>query len=247
MKAVGKSHVGRKRVRNEDCFYISENETSLGRLFIIADGMGGANGGNVASSLAVSAFLDFFNKEVEKNEPNPEILDILVEGIKISNDTVYGAAQNDINLDGMGTTFTVLIIKDSKAYIGHIGDSRLYIIKKENIYQITKDHSYVMELLRMGKIKESEIKNHPGRNVITRALGTSETVETDTYMVELDKDFVILMCSDGLYNMVDEDDIIEIMEKDLTLDDKASLLIYEANENGGFDNISVIIICGEDK
>lgn len=240
MGAVGRCDLGKVREQNEDSIYISENPNTDFEYYIVADGMGGHNGGEVASSEAVK----YFNEYLETNMPlrNPEdILDVFVEALAYCNKKVFDMAESDISLKGMGTTFIAAAIYENKLYCVHIGDSRLYIYDKGILKQLSKDHSFVMEMVRMGKITLDEARNHPKRNMITKAVGIEETMPADTIVCSLEADSIILLCSDGLSTMVTDNDIEKILKKKSDLAAKADMLVKLANKNGGYDNISVIL------
>ena len=177
------SHIGRVREVNEDSYYISDNEL---KLFIIADGMGGHNAGEIASQIAIDSIRDYISREIQQEEiiKEDKILFILKEAITHANHVIFSKSLVEEAYQGMGTTLTVLIIL-SKIFIGHVGDSRAYLIRNNNIIQLTQDHSLVAELLRNGSITENEAKIHPQRNIITRALGTDDNISVDLYKTDV--------------------------------------------------------------
>ncbi|MCD7904269.1 MAG: Stp1/IreP family PP2C-type Ser/Thr phosphatase [Clostridiales bacterium] len=239
MKGFGKSDIGRVRALNEDSIFVSN--TPVGRLpnlYIVADGMGGYKGGEVASSSAISYFCEY----AENYQGEDDILDIIVEGVRYANRMIIRDARNDAErLGGMGTTFTALVVNEGKLYLAHVGDSRAYAAGGGSIRQITADHSYVMELVKAGKLTKEEARNHPDKNCITRALGVEDEVLVDGIVNSFDSRFVIL-CTDGLTNMVRDEEIEGLLLSDWRLEGKAYRLIDEANSRGGYDNISVIVI-----
>ncbi len=239
MRGFGKSDVGRVRSLNEDSIFVSN--TSVGKLpnlYIVADGMGGYKGGEVASSSAISYFCEY----ARNYWGDDDILDIITEGVRYANRMIIRDARNDSErLGGMGTTFIALVVNDGKLHIAHVGDSRLYTADFNYIRQVTTDHSYVMELVKAGKLTKEEARNHPDRNCITRALGVDNNVMVDGIINGFDNRY-ILLCTDGLSNMLRDEEIGHILEADCTPEDKANWLIYAANSRGGTDNISVIII-----
>jgi len=240
MGAVGRCDLGKVRASNEDSIYISENPNTDFEYFIVADGMGGHNGGEVASREAIK----YFNEYIETNMPIrnlEDILDVFVEAVAYSNRRVFEMSENDASLKGMGTTFTAAAIYESKLFCVHIGDSRLYIYDRNGLKQLTKDHSFVMEMVRMGKITLDEARIHPKKNMITKAVGIEETMPADTIVCSLDEDSIVLLCSDGLPNMITDKEIEKILKKKNDLATKADMLVKLANKNGGFDNISVIL------
>ncbi len=241
MKATGLSDIGRQRDKNEDAIFMSlKSLGKLPNLFIIADGMGGHQGGEYASQFAIHYFNDFI-REKDFYLSDQTILDILVEGVLYANEKLYITSRKEETLRGMGTTFIVSTIIHNHIYIANVGDSRLYLMDKD-IKKITCDHSLVEEMWRKGNLSKEEIKNHPNKNIITRAVGTEKTVKVDTYKVDLLPYQYILMCSDGLTNMLSDKEMVDILLSNNKLGKKAQHLIDKANEQGGFDNISVIII-----
>ena len=240
MFGFGKTDVGIKRENNEDNIFVSNEKIgALPNLFIIADGMGGHNAGEVASSKAI----EFFCESVKGNKAEKgEVLDSIISGIKYANEAILQLAVSSDDYKGMGTTFTVCVCDESKLYIGHLGDSRAYVINKSGSVQITTDHTYVHELVNAGKITAEEAKTHPSRNIITRTLGIDADMMADGKIQPLEANDYILLCSDGLSNMLSDDEISEIVLGEGSLSQKVDELIKHANENGGVDNISVIII-----
>jgi protein phosphatase len=224
----GASDTGRKRRRNEDSYVIAPP------LFAVADGMGGAQAGEIASKLAAAALED----------TDPGALsgeDRVTSLIQEANRRVYERSNEDPNASGMGTTITVALVEDSGVTIGHVGDSRAYRYREGSIEQITEDHSLVNELMKSGKLSPEEAETHPQRSVITRALGTDPDVDVDHFTVEAHAGDVFLLCSDGLTTMVDDDDILGVLEKyHDDLDRATKSLVSAANRGGGEDNITVI-------
>ena len=240
MQVFAKTDIGRERKTNEDFYYISKPGDKI-KLFILADGMGGYNAGEVASKMAVETVRDYIYKHFEKSKESKEKLEqLLKDAIEHANSAIYKRAQSKKDLNGMGTTLDVCLIYNSKIYIGHIGDSRVYRIRKEFMRRITRDHSYVQTLIEDGKITKEEALHHPKRNMLTKALGCMENVEPDVYTKTFIKDDIILMSSDGLTNMVNETDIYNIVKQDKL--NAAENLVKQATENGGYDNITVVII-----
>ena len=249
MKTAGITHVGNVRPTNEDTFMIECESSPL--FMLVADGMGGHKAGEVASSMAVEFFSSYL-----QSTPRPEGYDLesyLREGVLFANKKVYGLSKENEAYSGMGTTFSMATVKDGSLYFAHIGDSRIYTVRQDEIKLITQDHSYVAEMVRKGTIAEEEAREHPRKNVLTRALGTEETAVVDTGSVGLSDDDIILLCSDGLSNMVPDSEICGILTAGQskrgsiaeTLEEKAGLLIRTANLNGGLDNISLILIYSE--
>ncbi len=238
MKAFSITDIGEKRRINQDYVFYEVNAIgNLPNLFIVADGMGGHNAGDYASRFCV----EFFSEYIRKSDITSPIA-LMEEAIKETNDRLYEKSKQQIDYEGMGTTFVVATIFGNEMYVANIGDSRLYVISKE-IRQITEDHSLVQAMVKNGELDQDEAKTHPNKNIITRALGTNETAQPDFFEVELEEGDMVLMCSDGLTNMLD-DSIIERIARE-NVDDlgtAADTLVKQANLNGGKDNITVIIV-----
>ncbi len=229
--------IGRIRERNED--FLAYFDTLNGHVFVICDGMGGHNAGDVASELAVESVGKVCN---QKYYPNP--FEALEEAMIISNETVYNYSVGNDYLFGMGTTMVLLLIRDDKVYYGHAGDSRLYLYKNHILDQITTDHSYVQQLLQKGLITRKEAEEHPRRNEITNGIGLSKKFDPEISPKALipQNDDYLLLCTDGLTNMLSSEEISKVLDGAQNLNEKASKLIGKANRNGGLDNISVQII-----
>ena len=240
MRVFAKSDVGKAREINEDYFWISSPEDEI-KLFILADGMGGYNGGEIASRLAAETTKNYIQNNFKKIEHDKEaILKLVKDAMEYANMVVYEESKKDENLQGMGTTLDVCFIYNSKIYIGHVGDSRIYLIKKDIARKITKDHSYVQQLVEDKKITREEAEHHPKKNMLLKALGCTSYVEPDIRARNLEKDDILLMCSDGLTNMVEESKIYEVVRENK---EKApEILVNLANNAGGYDNITVITI-----
>jgi protein phosphatase len=241
--AAGYSDKGRIREGNEDTFFISDSKIGqLPNLFIVADGMGGHNAGEVASVESVSFFRDFVSKKKGKDLKVPYYDGILNAAVEFANRGVYELSQTKSEMQGMGTTFTACCTNNTFIYYAHIGDSRIYIINKDGIKQVTSDHTYVAELVAEGAITGLEARKHPKRNIVTRALGTEAEVSADTGYVEITAADRVLMCSDGLTDMLTDEEILEIVNSaDETPENIARLLVDIANEKGGVDNITVVL------
>lgn len=233
--------VGKIRDINQDSFYYSEMKELP--LFIVADGMGGQNAGEVASSLAVEAIRNFFldNKE-NLLKRKIEIPKFINDSLYLANERILNEARQNSSLDGMGTTLTMAYILDNQVYIGHIGDSRAYLFRGTQLVQITQDHSLVAELVRNGSISEEEAINHPQKNIITRALGTDRDIKIDIFSREVKKNDIILLCTDGLTNMVSNEMIRDILLSCDDLQKASNTLIDTANDLGGYDNTTVMLI-----
>ena len=235
-----KTDIGKAREKNQDYYYVSE-ENDEPKIYILADGMGGYKGGEVASKLATESVKKYIQSNFDSIIKDKEsILKLIASAVEYANMVVYEKSKETQELEGMGTTLEVCLIYNNKAYIGHVGDSRVYRIRNEVIRKLTKDHSYVQQLIEDKKITREEAKTHPKKNMITRALGCTPYVEPDLRARNFEKGDIFILCSDGLTNMVDEKQIYEIIKEDIQM--AAERLVDEANQAGGYDNITVIII-----
>lgn len=240
--AFGMSDTGKVRELNEDSFLIFgfDGECSDG-FALLADGMGGHNAGEVASKMAVEMIGAELEKSVSEKESEKIIYNIL-SSIDYANKKVFDDSCSDSKKAGMGSTLVVAYIQEDKLYVANIGDSRAYIRNGKTFKQITIDHSVVQELVLNGTITPEEALVHPDKNIITRALGTEKMVDADMFEYSLISGDTILLCSDGLYEMVRDDVICEILEKNEDIETAVSTLINLANENGGADNITVVVL-----
>lgn len=238
MKSCCVTDVGQKRTMNQDFVYASEEPIgNLPNLFVVADGMGGHKAGDFASRYTVEVIL----KSVRTNrEKNP--IKIIRMAIETANAKVLQKAKADENLSGMGTTVVAATVVNHYIYVANVGDSRLYLIR-DKIRQITKDHSLVEEMVRIGEINREQARNHPDKNIITRAVGVRNRVSIDFFDMKLEKEDIILMCSDGLSNMIEDGEIEKIIKDGRDdLPEIALELVERANRNGGKDNIAVVLI-----
>lgn len=230
--------IGRVRNSNQDYLFASAQPVGpLGNLFLIADGMGGHKAGEYASSHTVAAVLGDI-RESTLHEP----IAVLEHAIDDANRIIYTEASSDPDKRGMGTTLVAATISGQHLYVANVGDSRLYLSDPTGICQITRDHSLVEEMLRSGGLTPEMAENNPNKNIITRAVGADETVKADFFDLFLQPDEEILMCTDGLTNMLSDEEIHGILISDLSVEDRATRLIEKANENGGRDNVSAIIV-----
>lgn len=240
MRAFATSDVGKAREINEDYFYVSYPDDEI-QLFILADGMGGYNGGEIASKLAVTTAKNYIMTNYDKTEKDKDsLLELVKSSSQYANMVVYEKAQSNPELTSMGTTLDICLIYQNKAFISHVGDSRIYRIRKEFVRKITKDHSYVQQLVDEGKITKEESMQHPKKNMLMKAVGVTTFIEPDSLIKGFVKDDIILMCSDGLTNMISEEEIYKIIKENPT--DATKLLVQRANDLGGADNITAIII-----
>ena len=222
------SDTGRRRLRNEDNYVVAPP------LFAVADGMGGAQAGEVASRLAASALEAGDSDGLD----GLERLDALIQE---ANRRIYDRASSDPSASGMGTTMTVALVEGMTIAIGHVGDSRAYLVRGEQMEQLTEDHSLVNELLKSGKLSEEEAQVHPQRSVITRAVGTDPDVDVDAFTIEAEEDDIFLLCSDGLTDMVEDEEILEVVHEHRDdLDKAVRALVSAANRGGGDDNITAV-------
>ena len=238
LKSYALTDIGRRRQLNQDFIYCNESPVgNLPNLFIVADGMGGHNAGDTASRMCVEVVVS----QIEKSTKVTPI-GILEQAVAAANETVYDASLEDVALYGMGTTLVGTVVFGDTAYVINVGDSRLYAFR-DTLKQVTVDHSLVEEMVQSGKLQKEAIRTHPNKNIITRALGTNRTVKADCFEIEVREGDVLLLCSDGLTNML-EDDRIESIIKQYKNDMKRAgeILIEEANEAGGKDNISVVLV-----
>ena len=248
IESAGLTDVGRKRGHNEDSFEIESNHD----LYIVADGMGGHASGEVASKMAVDTLLRFFREtQADQNRTWPYKMDRafsyeenrLIIGIKLANRQIFRHAQSELNLKGMGTTIVSLLVRDKHAYIGHVGDSRVYRFRKEEIRQITEDHSLLNDYMKIKKLTPQEIENFPHKNVIVRALGMKNLVQVDLAKEELLAGDIFLLCSDGLSGLISDSLMSEILRDHRNdLQTACKKLIESANKNGGNDNITVVLV-----
>ena len=236
------SHIGMVRDENQDAFGILPSDATAdshlkGRLIVVADGMGGHKGGKIASGLAVKTM-----EHAYFSDGSESVQESLVNAIKAANEVVFFASKKDHALNGMGTTCVALVVKGSSVYVAHIGDSRAYRVTKERILQLTEDHAAVAEMQRRGILTAEEAKNHPERSVLYRALGTKLEAETDVQpeLVVSGEEWFVL-CSDGLSNMVTDSEIHEIVVAHPPKK-ACDQLVALANERGGFDNITVVVV-----
>jgi len=239
MELFGLTHKGMVRKNNEDSFAcFAQGINKLPNLAIVADGMGGHQAGEVASRLAIDFFVEYIENYDGETKSHFELMtDALCE----ANDKVYEKSIFNPEFFGMGTTFVACCVADGMLHIAHVGDSRLYEIKDESIKLLTVDHTYANEMVRAGFLTEEEGMNHPKRHALTKALGIDRGVEADGYALPHDEGSILLMCSDGLTEMIKESEILEIVKSADKFCDAAEALVSRANEYGGVDNITVIL------
>lgn len=236
MKTFSKIDIGRKREVNQDFVFVSDEPIgNLPNLLVVADGMGGHKAGDFASRFVVESLKEDLARSTEDG---PEAM--IRKAIQSANHRLIEVAKQDVRLEGMGTTLVVATIIEHTLYFANIGDSRLYLLN-ENIKQLSKDHSFVQEMVRLGGINAEEAKHHPDKNIITRAIGAKKNVEIDFFEFRIQKGDMILMCTDGLSNMVEDDEMYRIVKSSRDIVEAATRLVEKANENGGNDNIGVVL------
>ncbi len=237
LKTFSITDIGRKRKVNQDYLYTSEQPVgSLPNLFIVADGMGGHNAGDYASRAAVEIIVKEISDSSESGAAR-----VMGQAISCANEFIHRKSEESAEFEGMGTTVVAATIMDGVLQVANVGDSRLYVIGKE-VRQITRDHSLVEEMVRMGGLGKAEARNHPDQNIITRAVGVSDTVEPDYFAVKMNEGELVLMCTDGLTNMLEDEEIRMILSGARDIVEKAQELVKAANESGGKDNITVVLI-----
>ncbi len=238
MKTFSLTDIGRTRESNQDYVYTSESPVgNLPNLFIVADGMGGHNAGDFASKYAVEQIVEYI-----ENAPMTGPVDVIRGALDKANASLMALSSRDAGLAGMGTTAVIATIIGSCMYVANIGDSRLYLLRDDEMVQVTRDHSLVQEMVRMGEMDASEARLHPDKNIITRAVGAFEELEIDFFEQPVQPGDTVLMCTDGLSNMVDDMDIRQIIQTGRDVVEKAQRLVEAANRGGGKDNITVAII-----
>ena len=236
----GASNIGCIRSSNQDSFITGKISDSVS-FVVVCDGMGGANGGNIASEIATNIISEHIKSAYRDNMSSNSVRYLLMSAVIAANAEIYDRAQEDEDLLGMGTTVVAAIVVNNLAHVVHVGDSRAYIANSNKIEQITRDHSVIQSMLENGEITEQEAKNHPNRNVITRALGVRDRVDVDYNEIILSEDDILLICTDGLTNFVENKKIAKIIKKH-KISEYPDVLIDTANNNGGGDNITVVTL-----
>ena len=246
VKAYGLTHVGRQRQHNEDSFLVEDGA----KLYLVADGMGGHAAGEIASRIAVDSISEFILHTKEDDGTWPHAYDEhfrrttnrLMAAVRMANTRVLEAMRKDARLRGMGTTVVACMADESMMSIAHVGDSRAYLIRENQLSRITNDHSWVFEQVQAGMLTEAEAEKHPLRNVITRALGGALQVSPDASEIEIHSGDVYLLCSDGLTGMVPEEEILRLVAENDNLEAACQQLIDTANERGGLDNVTAVLV-----
>lgn len=238
MNTFSITDTGRVRTNNQDSVFCEENAVgSFPNLFLVADGMGGHKAGDMASKMCVEQVVETI-QSTDKKTP----VGVFEQAVEVANRTIYEQANSHSELAGMGTTLVAATIDDETAYIVNVGDSRLYLLR-DTLQQITVDHSLVEEMVQSGEIGKEEMRTHPDKNIITRALGTDREVQPDCFEIEVRQGDVLLLCSDGLSNMLEDEKIEEIIKHHIeNMDQAGNCLVEQANKAGGKDNITVVLI-----
>lgn len=238
MKTFSMTHVGLRRETNQDYMYTSETAVgNLPNLFLVADGMGGHAAGDYASRFTIEKIV-----ECVQNSSNSEPVAVMREAVHDANRKLMEEANADPGKAGMGTTIVAATVDGDRLYTANVGDSRLYVVNRNGITQITRDHSLVEEMVRLGEMAREDAKDHPDKNIITRAVGVLPEVSADFFETVLEREDTVLMCSDGLTNMIEDEEIHHIILGQRDIVEKAEKLIETANRNGGRDNITVVLI-----
>ncbi len=246
IKSHGSTHVGKQRQHNEDAFLVADEA----KLYLVADGMGGHAAGEIASRIAVDSISEFILHTREDDGTWPHAYDEqfkrstnrLMAAVRLANTRVLEAMRKDARLRGMGTTVVACMADDDIMSVAHVGDSRAYLIREGRLSRLTNDHSWVFEQVQAGMLTEEEAEKHPLRNVITRALGGALSVSPDASEVTSKPGDVYLLCSDGLTGMVPEDEILRVVNENDDLERACQELIDRANERGGLDNVTAILV-----
>lgn len=240
MKIVAKTDIGKKRNSNQDSYAAGELPNSVAWA-IVCDGMGGAAGGNVASSNAVKIISERITSSYRPGMSPISIKNMLISAITAANISVYDMSRVNKELDGMGTTVVCTVVVDGTAFIAHAGDSRAYAITDDSIVQLTKDHSVVQQLVENGEITAKEAKTHPRKNLITRALGVDADIKIDYCEYDFKENDILILCTDGFTNYVENDEFLSIVDNN-SYYEIADKLVEAANNNGGGDNITVVAL-----
>lgn len=240
MKISAKTDVGRQRTENQDAYAAGDLNSEVSWA-VVCDGMGGANGGNIASEAAVRVISEKLKSSYHTGMNDNTIKHLLISSVEAANVTLYSMAKNNDELHGMGTTVVLAIRSSDTLYIVHVGDSRAYVISEGGVFQATTDHSVVQLMIDNGELSPQEAKDHPKKNVITRALGVDSEVRIDFSQEQLEENDIVLLCTDGLTNFVDDDVIFEICRSEDSYM-IAEKLVELANENGGGDNVTVVTL-----
>lgn len=242
MNAYGLTDIGKVRQSNQDSFYLSHIPAENQVIAIICDGMGGAKAGNVASELAINYVRDGIRDSLKPKMSADYIKNMLITSVTAANKIIYEKSLESKEYEGMGTTIVALIIDGDKSVIVNVGDSRAYIVSKGEIKQLTHDHSLVEDMIDKGELTREQARNHPGKNLLTRSLGTENSVLCDVFIEKTADIENILLCSDGLSNSISDKKILNLVTKELDCVKCCEQLVKAANSGGGSDNITVVLI-----
>lgn len=238
-----RTDIGQKRKNNEDAVGVYYNQEDI-PLAIVADGMGGHQAGDVASQMLVQNLGEAW--EIETVTEQDVILQWLLKKIQLENEKIFEQGEQNISLSGMGTTIVAVVPIGNKLLLAHVGDSRAYLFSNGEFKQVTEDHSLVNELVKSGEITKEQAVVHPRRNVLVRSIGMPGVVEIDVVDIDWQSKDILLLCSDGLTNMLSDEEIANILQSEITLEQKLDMLIHLANEAGGRDNITVLIMVNQE-
>ena len=242
MNAWGYTDVGRRRVENQDAYYIDVNEEIKQAVCVVCDGMGGANAGDIASRVAIEAFAGRAQGLLRPNRTTEQIRIVLKEAVSYANNQVHALSKTEEKYQGMGTTLVGALVSGDSVVVGNVGDSRAYLVDESGIHRVTRDHSLVEDMIQMGELTEQQAKEHPGKNLITRAVGTDEAVTVDLYELKAKPESYLLLCSDGLSNLVNAQEILYEVVHGGAPEECCKRLIEIANARGGYDNITAVLL-----
>ncbi len=240
MRIVGKTDIGMVRDTNQDAFKIVALGTGSG-LALVCDGMGGARGGDTASTIAKKVITETIQKTYQDVMGAEAVKAMVLEAVASANRAIYQTAKDHPEYTGMGTTVVLSLLHQKRAYIAHVGDSRLYLMREHSLTQITRDHSFIQEMVDRGEISPEEARVHPNKNIITRAVGVHWDVDVDFYSLDLYPGDKLLLCTDGLTNLCPDEKLADVISSD-SIEEAAETLICTANQEGGHDNITVVIV-----
>lgn len=236
IRYAGLTDRGKRRSKNEDYFFAEFP------IFVVADGLGGHRGGEVASKKAVEEFVKFVKNGIGHVSSLDSLKKLLEKSILSASNLIFKESRKNAELHGMGTTISAAVIFNEVLVIAHVGDSRIYLVSKGKIRQVTKDHTFVQMLIDKGEITEEEAKKHPMKNALLQALGGETGLQVETKIIQINPKDKVLLCTDGLYSVVSEKDIFEVVNSEATTEDKARKLVSMALNAGGFDNVTVVLL-----
>jgi len=239
MKGYTITDIGKVRSENQDCVRFVQNAMPSFGVLALCDGMGGARAGSIASEIALTSFISKVTENLSDKKNKGNISEIVREVVEQSNSLIFERGRSDLQCEGMGTTLVAAIIKGKESYVVNVGDSRAYLIAAGKIEQITHDHSFVEEMIGRGSITREAARNHPRKNIITRALGAEETVKCDIFEPKLSNNDLLLLCSDGLSNTLSDEEILEISKSNKNLSDIGKELLDLALSRGAPDNVTI--------